>query len=90
MNSVQVAFGDSHLSFQGYQNSCDFFFGDKAPFDTMRKGSDGGSSRVWGSVVLHEKQQHHLSLPLLAVAEQLPIYTLGVFISSPLDESVQC
>ena len=63
MNPVQVALADTHLSFQGYEDGCDFFFGDEAPFDTMKQGGDGGSSWVWDGVVLHEKQKHH-SLPI--------------------------
>lgn len=57
VNSVQVALADTHLSLQGHEDRRDFVFGDAAPFDAMRKGSDGGSPRVWDSVVL----QHHNS-----------------------------
>lgn len=54
MNPVEVAFSDTHLSFQSHKDGRDLFFSDKAPFDAMGKGSNGGSSRVWGSVILHK------------------------------------
>lgn len=58
VNPVQVALADTHLSFQSHQDGRDLFFGDEAPFDAVREGSDGGSSWVWDSVVLHGKQHH--------------------------------
>ena len=58
VNSVQVALADVHLSLQSHQDGRDLFFGDKAPFNAMRTGSNGGSSRIWDGVVLRWKKQY--------------------------------
>lgn len=52
LNSVQIIFTDAYLSLQKHNNGCDLFFCDMAPFNTIGKGVDGGSTRVFNSVVL--------------------------------------
>lgn len=62
LNSVPVVLRDTHPSLQGNEDSWDIFFGDEAPFDAMRQRRDGGSSRVFNSVVLRKRKPFHHQL----------------------------
>lgn len=57
VNPVQVVLTNTHLSLQGDEDRGDFFFGDMAPLDAVRKWRNRGSPRVWDCIILHNKKQ---------------------------------